>query len=257
MFLGGPVKGTVVVIAAHAFEARAVAGVGRGVVKEPWGSWMLYRGEMWDIPLAVIRSGPGKVAAAAAAQAAIQYLDPAVIVSFGVAGSPDPSTEIGTMVIARAVVDVALEELGDLPVEIPSRFESPTELRDVFLTVPGSTEGLVLCWEGQVASPSRRPPIDGIHGGPLAVDWESAAVAQVAQMWNIPWAVLKVISDHGEEDRLRRVAVVAKRPLQWAAETLRRACAAFLNEESEEAEDYENDVTSEEKKGENRETSTG
>lgn len=69
-------EGTVVVIVAHAFEARAATSVARGVVKEPWGSWMLYRGEMWDIPLAVIRSGPGKVAAAAATQAAIQYLDP-------------------------------------------------------------------------------------------------------------------------------------------------------------------------------------
>lgn len=253
-------EGTVVVIVAHAFEARAVAGVGRGVVKEPWGSWMLYRGEMWDIPLAVIRSGPGKVAAAAATQAAIQYLDPAVIVSFGVAGSPDLSTEAGTMVIARAVVDVALEELGDLPVEIPSRFESPTELRDVFLRVPGSTEGLVLCWEGQVASPSGRPPIDGIQGGPLAVDWESAAVAQVAQMWNIPWAVLKVVSDHGEEDRLRRVAVVAKRPLQWAAETLRRACAAYLAEDFGGAVDHDDQdekLISREEQSEDREASAG
>ncbi len=251
-------EGTVVVIAAHAFEARAVAGVGRGVVKEPWGSWMLYRGEMWDIPLAVIRSGPGKVAAAAATQAAIQYLDPAVIVSFGVAGSPDSSTETGTMVIARTVVDVALEELGDLPVEIPSRFESPTAFRDAFLSVPGSTEGLVLCWEGQVVSPSRRPPTDdGIQGGPLAVDWESAAVAQVAQMWNIPWAVLKVISDHGEEDRLRRVAVVARRPLQWAAEVFRRACAAYLGEKLGGAEGQDEKVTRREDQGEDRETSAG
>ena len=250
-------EGTVVVIAAHAFEARAVAGVGRGVAKEPWGSWMLYRGEMWDIPLAVIRCGPGKVAAAAATQAAIQYLDPAVIVSFGVAGSPDSSTETGTMVIARMVVDVALEELGDLPVEIPSRFESPTAFRDAFLSVPGSNEGLVLCWEGQVASPSRRPPTGGIQGGPVAVDWESAAVAQVAQMWDIPWAVLKVVSDHGEEDRLRRVAVVARRPLQWAAEVFRRACAAYLEEESGGLENQDDDETKGEEQGEDRETSAG
>ncbi|MEN8163254.1 MAG: hypothetical protein ABFS37_03925 [Acidobacteriota bacterium] len=250
-------EGTVVVIAAHAFEARAAAGVGRGMVKEPWGSWMLYRGEMWDIPLAVIRSGPGKVAAAAATQAAIQYLDPAVIVSFGVAGSPDSSTVPGTMVIARTVVDVALEELGDLPVEIPSKFESPTEFRNAFLGVPGSTEGLVLCWEGQVASPSRRPPTEGLRGGPVAVDWESAAVAQVAQMWDIPWAVFKVVSDHGEADRLRRVAVVARRPLQWAAEVFRRACAAYLGEDFGGTESQDEKVTRREDQGEDRETSAG
>lgn len=246
---------TVVVIAAHAFEARAAAGVGRGVVKEPWGSWMLYRGEMWDIPLAVIRCGPGKVAAAAATQAAIQYLDPAVILSFGVASSPDPSIEAGTMVVARTVVDVALEELGDLPVEIPSRFECPAGIRDAFLNVPGGAEGLVLCWEGQVASPSRRPPTEDVHGGALAVDWESAAVAQVAQMWDISWAALKVVSDHGEEDRLRRVAIMAKRPLQWAAEVFRRACVAYLTEDCGEAEGQDDDQTGREEQSEDRETS--
>ncbi len=250
-------NGTVVIIAANAFEARAAAGVGRGMVKEPWGSWMLYRGEMWDIPLAVIRCGPGKVAAAAATQAAIQYLDPLVIVSFGVAGSPDLSTEIGTMVVATTVVDVALEELGDLPVEIPARFDSSPALRDAFLSVPGGVQGLVLCWEGQVASPSNRPPATAVDGEPVAVDWESAAVAQVAQMWGIPWVALKVVSDHGEHDRMKRVAVAAKRPLQWAAEVFRRAGAAYLNEERDEAEDHEDDATSEEEQREDRETSTG
>ena len=57
---------SIVVVAAHAFEARAAASVGRSMNKEPWGSWMLYRGEIWDMPYAVIRSGPGKVMAAAA-----------------------------------------------------------------------------------------------------------------------------------------------------------------------------------------------
>ncbi len=250
-------EGTVVVITAHAFEARAAAGVGRGMVKEPWGGWILYRGEMWDIPFAVIRCGPGKVAAAAATQAAVQYLDPSVIVSFGVAGCPDLSTEIGTMVVATTVVDVALEELGDLPVEIPSRFDCPPALRDAFLSVPGGIQGLVLCWEGQVASPSKRPPSKEFDGGPVAVDWESAAVAQVAQMWGIPWVALKVVSDHGEHDRLKRVAVVAKRPLQWAAEVFRRAAAAFLNAERGRAEGHENQVAGKEEKGENRKTSTG
>ncbi len=251
-------EGTVVVIAAHAFEARAAAGVGRGMVKEPWGGWMLYRGEMWDIPFAVIRCGPGKVAAAAATQAAIQYLDPLVIISFGVAGCPDLSTEIGTMVVGTTVVDVALEELGDLPVEIPSRFECSTTLRDAFLNVPGGVQGQVLCWEGQVVSPSKRPPTTGICGGPVAVDWESAAVAQVAQMWGIPWIALKVVSDHGETDRMKRVAVVAKRPLQWAAEIFRRASAAFLEKERvHQADGHDDDEVSKEEQGENHEESTG
>ncbi len=249
-------EGTVVVIAAHAFEARAAAGIGRGMVKEPWGGWMLYRGEMWDIPLAVIRCGPGKVSAAAATQASIQYLDPAVILSFGVAGSPDAGTPPGTIVVARTVVDVALEALDDLPVEIPSRFDSFPALTDAFIEVPGMSEALVVCWEGQVASPANRPAIDGFENSTVAVDWESAAVAQVAQMWDIPWTAVKVVSDHGEIDRLKRVAVVARRPLQWAAEISRRACAAFLAGDTASTEDRDQSEDRE-ATGEDRETSAG
>ncbi len=223
----------VVIIAAHAFEARAAAGVGRAVTKEPWGQWMLYRGEMWDMPLTVVRSGPGKVAAAAAAQAAVQYLDPDMLISFGTAGSPDLEVPTGTLTVARSVVDVALTELGELPVHIPDRFEANGDILCAFLGVPGVAISTLMCWEGHVASPMHRPPKPEDVDGPMVVDWESAAVAQVAQMWDVPWAAVKVVSDHGEPERLRLLALAAKRPLQWAAEICRRACFSYF--ESREA----------------------
>jgi len=215
---------TVVIVSAHAFEARAAASVGRGVQREPWGPWMLYRGEMWDMPLAVIRAGPGKVAAAAAAQAAIQYLDPAVLVSFGTAGSPDSEVEIGSVVVAREVVDVALLGLRDLPVSVPVRHHPASGLVEELLEVPGTRPATVVCWEGHVTSPLHQPPVDEVDGDVLAVDWESAGVAGVARMWSIPWVAVKTISDHGEPDRLKRLAAVARRPLQWSAEVVRRGC---------------------------------
>ena len=228
-------------IAAHAFEARAVAGVGRGVDKERWGQWMLYRGELWDLPLAVVRSGPGKVAAAAAAQAAVQYLDPAVMISFGCAGCSDSSVKVGSLMVARRVVDVALTVLGKLPVHIPDRFDPDPELTTELLAVPGTIAANLLCWEGHVASTVHRPPDVADGAEPVVVDWESAAVAQVAGMWGVRWAALKVVSDHGEAERLRYLALVARRPLQWGAEVIRRAChghdAALVARESPGGED--------------------
>ncbi|MCG6964377.1 MAG: hypothetical protein LJE95_14045 [Acidobacteria bacterium] len=197
--------------------------------KEPWGRWTLYRGEMWDLPLAVIRCGPGKVTAAAAAQAAVQYLDPMVLLSFGVAGCPDPTVPLGSLIVASSVVDVALTQLGDLPVTIPTRFEPDVLLTRCLLSVPGTRSAPLLCWEGQVASPVRRPPVLE-PSRTAAVDWESSAVAQVAQMWDLPWAAVKIISDHGEEERLRLLALAARRPLQWAGEVVRRACGKYVAE---------------------------
>ncbi|MEJ2188934.1 MAG: hypothetical protein P8Y93_05860 [Acidobacteriota bacterium] len=218
----------VVIIAAHAFEARAAASVGQGVGREAWGRWMLYRGQMWDTPLAVVRSGPGKVAAAAATQAAIQYLDPALLVSFGVAGCADPATKLGTLTVASSVVDVALRELGELPVEIPYRFEPDADLTRSLLEVPGTQAAELYCWEGHVASPEHGPPQDDTSAMPVVVDWESSAVAQVAGMWSVPWAAFKVVSDHGESERLKLLALIARRPLQWGAEAVRRASHEYL-----------------------------
>ena len=231
---------SVIVIAAHAFEARAAAGIGHGMVKEAWGEWTLYRGEMWDHSLAVIRCGPGKVAAAAAAQAAVQYLEPLIIISFGTAGSPDYAVKVGTVAVATVVVDVALMQLGNLPVKIPTRFEPDPGLTEALLSVPGCAPARLYCWEGHVASPVHRPPDDG-GAEIVTVDWESAAAAQVAQLWDTPWAALKVVSDHGEAERLRMLAVVARRPLEWAAEVMRRGCDDYLRERL----DSENAGTSE------------
>ena len=216
------------VVAAHAFEARAAAGVGRYIAREPWGSWMLYRGEIWDNPYVVIRCGPGKIAAAAAAQAAVQYFDPSVIFSFGTAGCPDLKVRTGTVTVATTVVDAALSGVNSLPLELPDRFTPDATVTSHLLQVPGAEECTLMCSEGHVVSPMWRPLL-GDESLPqlVALDWESAGVAQVAQMWGIRWAALKVISDHGEEERLRLLALVAKRPLQWGAEVLRRGYHTF------------------------------
>ncbi len=217
----------IVIIAAHAFEARAAASVGRHVQKERWGPWMLYQGEMWELPMAVIRSGPGKTAAAAAAQAAVQYLDPMLLASFGAASSVDPRVEPGTVVVAREVIDVALLALRDLPVHVPSRFTPNPLLETHLLQVPGVCSGTILSWEGKTRAPFALPALDPPAEGLLVTDWESAAIGLVAGMWEVPWAALRVVADHGEDDRLRRLAIIAKRPLQWGAEVLRRGCHGF------------------------------
>ncbi len=224
----------VVVIAAHAFEARAAAAVGRGMDQEAWGGWRLYRGEIWDYPYAVIRCGPGKVAAAAAAQAAVQYLEPRLLISFGTAGCADLAIRLGTLTAAEEVVDVALGGLAGLPVDVPDRFTPDPRLLACLRRIPGVVPVTLLCWEGHVASPSQ-PPSASVTGRLEVVDWESSAVAQVCDMWDVPWAAVKVVSDHGEAERLRMLAVAAKRPLQWGAEAMRRACCAYLADDQGEA----------------------
>ncbi|HHQ47931.1 MAG TPA: hypothetical protein ENK19_03505, partial [Acidobacteria bacterium] len=229
---GGPLGTRIVIIAAHAFEARAAAGVGRHMEKERWGPWMLYQGEMWDLPMAIIRCGPGKAAAGAAAQAAVEYLEPRLLVAFGVATAVDPRVPLGTVVAAQEVVDVALLALAELPVEVPARFAPDRHIVRHLLGVPGVRRGTVLSWEGKTRAPFPVPVLDPPLEGVLVTDWESSAVGQVGEAWEVPWSSLRVVADHGEDDRLRRLAVVARRPLQWGAEVLRRGCQRFAEDEA-------------------------
>jgi adenosylhomocysteine nucleosidase len=188
---------------------------------------MLYRGELWDTPYVVVRCGPGKVNAAAAAQAAVQYFDPAVIFSFGTAGCPDHKIGTGTVTVAVKVIDAALRGVDSLPLDLPDKFTPDASLTRNLLQVPGTEECTLMCSEGHLVSPLWRPILGSGRKQIVALDWESAGVAQVAQMWGVRWAAVKVISDHGEKERLRLLALVAKRPLQWGAEVLRRGFHTF------------------------------
>jgi len=200
---------------------------------------------MWDLPFAVIRCGPGKAAAAAAAQAAVQYFDPLVLVSFGAAGTPDLAVPLGSLTVATSVVDAALNQVQDLPVEIRTRFEPDGGFLRELLKVPGTGAATLVCWEGHVASPGNRPRV-ALTEHMIAVDWESAGVARVAESWGVPWGALKVISDHGESVRLKSLAVVARRPLQWGAEAIRRACDSFVKGRMSSREDTPSKETSHE-----------
>jgi adenosylhomocysteine nucleosidase len=188
---------------------------------------MLHRGEIWDAPYVVIRCGPGKVNAAAAAQAAVQYFDPEVIFTFGTAGCPDHKVRTGTVTVATKVIDAALSGVNSLPLDLPDKFAPDANLTRHLLQVPGTEECTLMCSEGHMVSPLWRPLFGSDLSQIVTLDWESAGVAQVAQMWGIRWAAVKVISDHGEEERLRLLALVAKRPLQWGAEVLRRGYHTF------------------------------
>ena len=120
------------------------------------------------------------------------------------------------MCAARTVVDVALVGLSDLPVSVRWQFASDPELTDAVCAVPGTVPTTVLSWEGHVASPVQSPSVLTCILNGLWWIGGGGAVAQVAEMWDVPWTALKVVSDHGEDDRLRMLAMIAKRPYNGA-----------------------------------------
>lgn len=139
-------------------------------------------------------SGMGRAAAAAAARRLV-LAGGSALVSFGMAGGLDPTLICGTVLLPEEVAagDGAVSEI------LPTYRDWRQRLR---ASMPGSCLvcGGRLLTSGQ---PIARPPAKADawrHTGAVAVDMESAAVAQVAAQAGLPFIALRVIVDTAADE---------------------------------------------------------
>ena len=154
-------------------------------------------GECFDIRLqdehiSFFHSGWGKIASAGSMQYVINKYSPDLIVNLGTCGGFEPETRLGEIILVdKAYVYDIVELMGDLDI------------------VPYYTTSLDLSWlaepypyevrRGMIASadsdllPSKIPALK--LQGAVAADWESAALAWVAQRNQARLLILRGVSD--------------------------------------------------------------
>ncbi|CAH1849986.1 5'-methylthioadenosine/adenosylhomocysteine nucleosidase [Convivina praedatoris] len=153
----------------------------------------------------LMESGIGKVAAATATTVLIQQYHPDAIINTGSAGALDPQLQIGDTVIGRQLaysdVDVTVfgYDYGQLPGQ-PTYFEADQMLVKTFskLTTTGSV-GLIVSGD-QFVQQSQKAEIKKHFPQALVAEMEGAAVAQVAERFNIPFIILRGVSDLANGD---------------------------------------------------------
>ena len=131
-------------------------------------------------PAAILETGVGAKRAAAAIRWVLKNLEPRLIVACGFAGALLPTLKVGDVLLASEIVEpdeddlhwrtAVPAELGDLPV---GRLVTATQL---------------------VGRPSGKRSL-ARQSGAVAVDMESAAIAEACQARRVPCAVVRVISD--------------------------------------------------------------
>ena len=195
----------------------------------------------------------GKVNAAMAAQVLIERYRPAAIVSCGSAGSLSPAVRAGDLLIAsQAVPHDAGLLLGQrfLPLGAQVARRGRLLSQRVFVADAALIRAARSA-AGALASDGHRPA-PAVHVGPvasgdqvlfshqrkaelarvwhaLAVDMETAAVAQAAQAHGVSWLGIRGISDSADEEAgldLSRLAAFVEDgswPLGWAKRQARRA----------------------------------
>lgn len=164
-------------------------------------------GTICDCEVVVAQSGVGKVNAAICAQTMILRFQPDAVINSGVAGGHH-SLQIGDIVVASAVVehDMDTSPLGDPKGYISGLglVQMPADA-SIARTLCAASEKLGHCKFGVIASGdqfiSSRAQADRIHRefGAYAYEMEGAAIGHVCCRSGIPFGILRVISDNGDE----------------------------------------------------------
>ncbi|MCK0471293.1 5'-methylthioadenosine/adenosylhomocysteine nucleosidase [Halalkalibacter sp. APA_J-10(15)] len=166
-----------------------------------------YEGKMSTKDIVLCQSGVGKVNAALTTQVLIDHFQVTHILFTGVAGAVEEQLEVGDIIISTSAMqhDIDASPLGFKRGEIPmfpisSDFKANTEL--IKLAEESSTasvhrkvlKGRVVSGDQFIANAELVRDLRDTFNA-VCVEMEGSAVAQVATLNNIPFVIIRSISD--------------------------------------------------------------
>ncbi len=188
-----------------------------------------YSGKLFGKDVVVTVSRAGKVAAATTVSALIHEFDITSLIFTGVAGALHPDLHVGDVVIGEQLVQYDVDVRPFRPqFEIPilgiTYFDSDQalvdrakeavnhllekEIHDILpqaiieqfsLYRPKLHSGLIGSGDQFIASKEKRDKISALLPDCLCVEMEGAAVAQICYEYEIPFVIIRTISDEASE----------------------------------------------------------
>jgi adenosylhomocysteine nucleosidase len=168
-----------------------------------------YMGNLQNRPVVLCKSGVGKVNASICTQILIDDFSVGQVIFTGVAGGVDPVLNIGDIVISRDCVqhDIDVTALGFKRGEIPftsvSTFEADSHLIQIAEKCGKSVDdvqvviGRILSGDQFIADKDVvKDLFEELEG--TCVEMEGAAVAQVCYLNNVPFVVIRSLSDKAD-----------------------------------------------------------
>ncbi len=196
------------IITAMEIELTLIREAMEDVTEESIGSYKFYLGKLNGCDTVCAVCGIGKVFAAMCTQTMIIRYSPDLIVNTGVGGTLSPTLSIGDIAIATAVCqhDMNTTALGDERGLISGinkvYFETSLSAVEKIEKIAKGM-GLNTC-KGTIASGdifvSESKMKDKIHSefSAIACEMEGAAIGQVSFVNNVPFAVIRAISDNAD-----------------------------------------------------------
>ncbi len=165
-----------------------------------------HEGDIGGVPVVIVKTGAGKVNAAACATALISGYEVKHVISTDVAGGLDEEMEIGDVVVVNDAVQFDMDasalklDPGVIPDSGKSMFKGDDNLRQLALLAVKETAPTVHRFEGRLCSGdtiiTRRADKSALESTFKAVcfDMGGAAAAQVCSNSFVPFVLVRVIS---------------------------------------------------------------
>ncbi|APD06722.1 adenosylhomocysteine nucleosidase [Flavobacteriaceae bacterium UJ101] len=174
------------------------------------GAFEFYSGTINGIEVTVLLSGIGKVSAAVGTSLLIERYQPSYIINTGTAGGLH-NVKMGDLVIGDEVGyhDADLTafgyELGQMAQQ-PAYFKANEYLLQIVLKAvqklpveQNILQGIILSGDSFMSDVERVDQVRNDFSKALAVDMESAAIGQTCKQLNVPFVVVRAISDMAGE----------------------------------------------------------
>ncbi len=173
-------------------------------------SMQFYKGKLKKKDVVVVRSGIGKVNGAICTQILCDIFKVDGVINTGIAGSLNADIDIGDIVLATDAIqhDMDATGFGYAPGIIPrmetSVFKADEKMRKAAHSICNKVNPDIHVFEGRVVSgdqfisdrEKKEFILENFHG--YCTEMEGAAIAQAAYLNNIPFLIIRAISDKAD-----------------------------------------------------------
>ena len=190
-------------------------------------------GKLEGVDVVIVQCGMGKVNAGICANTLINNFGCTKVINTGVAGSLDNQINIGDIVVSVDACqhDFTVEDIGFKKGEIPytglSAFPADETMRKQAVEAVHAAAPDVQVFEGRVctgdqfvSSKEQKETITSNFGG-MCCEMEGGAIAQACYLNNIPFVIIRAISDKADESEEMNYELFKKDAAEHCAAVVR------------------------------------
>ncbi|UCE17692.1 MAG: 5'-methylthioadenosine/S-adenosylhomocysteine nucleosidase [Gemmatimonadota bacterium] len=193
------------IVSAFGKETKPLRSKLEEIRRESIKTYVFFLLRYGDEDVMVAKTGSGKVQGAEGARLLIERFHPGIIVNCGVAGAISPERKIGDVVISRRVIEYDTIDDNNLKDKVyyadANLFHYALQVSNETMQKRKTVAGDVLSGDRVVKEVHEREALWKRFQGEC-VEQEGAGVARICQLHNIPWIVIKGISDRADEHAL-------------------------------------------------------